>query len=474
MARRVVTLYIDDSSLRLLVAKGKKVEKWADMALEPGLVKDGVISDEAEVAAKIKELLKGLEVRTKKVVAGLTGLRCLTPLISLPQLPKALLAEAIRQETETIMPVPLEQFYLTWQTISARREEKVFVVAVPRNAVDALVNTLRQAGVEPDLMDIKPLALARVVKEATAVIVDVQPTEFDIVIMVDGIPQPIRTQSLPRAAKSWEEKLPIIRQELDRTIKFYDSSHPENPLASDTPVFVSGELTPESLAGELKHPVLPLSSPLKCPPGLLLGRYMANIGLAVKKISSVRRACPSKVNVNALPDVYRPEPPSLINMFVPPIIVVAIGLLAFLFMLIQNTATDTAAAQAELDTLNQLLKEKRAENQLQTEEIGELEKEVSELEVTYDAFATVLDSFDSNHAEVNGDLAVVISTLPSVVKLTSISHATGLAISGTAPSEEEVLAYATALRASGRFSQVIVSNIRRTEGGMSFNFKLSK
>ncbi|GAI06080.1 unnamed protein product, partial [marine sediment metagenome] len=38
--------------------------------------------------------------------------------------------------------------------------------------------------------------------------------EFDIVIMVDGISQPIRTQSLPRAAKSWEDKLSIIRQTL--------------------------------------------------------------------------------------------------------------------------------------------------------------------------------------------------------------------------------------------------------------------
>ncbi|GAI22887.1 unnamed protein product, partial [marine sediment metagenome] len=141
---------------------------------------------------------------------------------------------------------------------------------------------------------------------------------------------------------------------------------------------------------------------------------------------------------------------------------------------IQNTAADTAVVQDQLDTANQILKEKKAEKQLQTEEIAELEKAVTELEVTYNAFTTVLDSFDSNHAEVNGDLVVVISTLPGTVNLTSISHATGLAISGTAPSEEEVRAYATALRASDRFSRVIVSNIIRTEGGMSFNFTINK
>ncbi|GAI28594.1 unnamed protein product, partial [marine sediment metagenome] len=86
-------------------------------------------------------------------------------------------------------------------------------------------------------MDLKPLLLARVVKEATAVIVDVQPTEFDIVIMGDGVPQPIRTVPLPSEELSWQEKLPMIRDELDRTIKFYNSNNPEKPLVSTIPIF---------------------------------------------------------------------------------------------------------------------------------------------------------------------------------------------------------------------------------------------
>jgi len=36
MAKKVVTLYIDDISIRLLVAKGKRVQKWARLPLEPG------------------------------------------------------------------------------------------------------------------------------------------------------------------------------------------------------------------------------------------------------------------------------------------------------------------------------------------------------------------------------------------------------------------------------------------------------
>ena len=37
MAKNVVTLYIDDTSIRLLVAHGNRIKKWADLPLEPGL-----------------------------------------------------------------------------------------------------------------------------------------------------------------------------------------------------------------------------------------------------------------------------------------------------------------------------------------------------------------------------------------------------------------------------------------------------
>ncbi len=54
MAQKVVTLYLDDTSIRLLVTDGKRIKKWADVPLEPGMVKNAVILKQEEVAAKIK------------------------------------------------------------------------------------------------------------------------------------------------------------------------------------------------------------------------------------------------------------------------------------------------------------------------------------------------------------------------------------------------------------------------------------
>lgn len=478
MAKRVVTLYVDDYSLRLLVAKGKQVEKWAHLPLEPGLVSDGVIVDEAEVAAKIKELFRAQGVATNKVVAGLSGLHCIARPITLPQLPKAVLPEAIRREAERIMPLPLEQLYISWQIIPAPGEEiQVFLLALPRNVADALIRTLHQAGVKPYLMDIAPLALVRVANKATAVIVDVQPTKLDIIIMVDGIPQPVRSLSLPDKALTLSEKLPTMTEELERTIKFYNSTHSENPLDPSTPIFVSGELAQESeacqsLSSQLKYPVLPLSSPLEYPEGLAQDQYMVNIGLALKELSLPQvEANLSVVNLNALPEAYKPKPITLTKTLIMPIIIIiAIGLLFPLVTRVQSTAADTVLLRGELDTINQLIKQNLAQRQ----DIAELEVKVGEIEASGDTFTTVFNNFGKHHIEVNGDLRVAANTLPGTVDLSSITHASaGLTINGMALSETEVLAYARAVRAGGRLPHVIVSSIEKTEDGMSFTLTLS-
>ena len=480
MANKVITLYIDDTSLKLLVAKGKEIKKWATLPLESGLVKGGVVVERERVAAKIKEFLKAQGVKGKKVIAGLSGLRCLLRVISLPHLPETMLAEGIMWEAKRVLPVPPEETYIQWQIIPAPKEEtRVFLAALPRNATDALIEALREAGVKPYLMDLAPLALARVVNVATAIIIDVRSTEFDIVIMVDRVPHPIRTVLLPSEAQSLPEKLPTIREELERTVNLYNSSHPEKPLEPSLPIFVSGELVDEpelcqSLSDESGYSILLLSSPLKCPEGLAPSQYMVNIGLALKELSPGKRASLSVVNLNVLPQVYRPKPFPLTKVLIPLSIIAAIALLFFQVTLVRGATAETASLQVQLNATDLLLIKKHTQQQSQKKEIAELEKKVAESEVINNALTGVLQNFSRQQELVNSDLKVAISTLPGTVDLGGITHASvELTISGMSPSETEGLEYADALRASGRFSQVIISSIEKTADGVSFTLTLS-
>jgi len=480
MAKKVVTLYIDDTSIRLLVTVGKRIKKWAESPLEPGLVKSGVVIKEAEVTTKTKQLLKDLKVKRKKVVVGLSGLHSLTRPIILPQLPKAMLDEAVIQEAKRVLPVPIDQFYISWQTIPAPEEKiQVFVVAIPRKAADTLLKMLREAGLTPYLMDLKPLALARVVTESTVVIVDVQPTEFDIVIVADGVPQPIRTVSLPSGALSWQEKLPVIRKDLDRTIKFYNSNNQENPLVSSVPIYVSGEMADEleicqSLSDELGHPVLPLSSPLTCPGQLGPSHYMFNIALAGKELSSGRGNGSSVVNLNLLPTAYRPKPVSLTKVVGLPSVITVISLLIPLIMLVQGASANIASMRSQLDATDQLFRQKQLQRQGLMDNIAELEKKIAEVQASGNAFTAAVDSLANQRNWVKG-LEVITNNLPTAISVTNISYAGGrLTLRGRSSGEEEALSYARSLDASGRFSEIIIANMQRIGGeGMDFTLVLS-
>ena len=97
MAKQITTLYIDNTSLRLMVTDGNQIKEWAEVPLEPGLVENSVVMKEAEFTDKVKQLFEVQKVTTKKVVVGVSGLRCLTRPITLPKLPKDMLDEAVRR-----------------------------------------------------------------------------------------------------------------------------------------------------------------------------------------------------------------------------------------------------------------------------------------------------------------------------------------------------------------------------------------
>jgi len=484
VARKITTLYVDDASLRLMVTRGKRIIKLADVSLEMSLTDVSAKVREAEVAAKIKYLFKAQKVKTKKVIIGLSGLHCLSRPATVPQLPRAMLDEAVIREARRVLPVPPEQLYISWQIVSAKEGKiQVFMVAILRQTADTLFRVLHQVGIKPYLMDIKPLALSRLVKEATAIIVDVQPKEFDIVIMADGIPQPIRTVSFPQEALSLPERLLMVRDELKRTVQFYNSNNQEKPILPSVTMFVSGELTDEpelyeALANELGYRVLPLSSPLKCPKQLDPAYYLVNTGLALKELR--KEAGPLLPNFNTLPVPYQPKPFSLVRVMALPATAAAIGLIVLLAMTIQDAAASIDSVHSQLGATTFILEQRQSQKKELVESIAALEKKLADTEAARSIFINAFDSLNKGGDRINGDLEATVNNVVSGISLRSISHSGGgLNLNGGAPSEAEVLEYARNLDASGRFSEVTVASIMRVGSSdnmserMDFNLALA-
>ena len=176
MAKKITTLYINDTSIKLMVTNGKRISKLADAPLDMSLADTSANVREAEVATKIRQLFQTHNIKAKKVIIGLSGLHCLSRPVILPQLPRAMLDEAVIREAERVLPVPPEQLHISWEIASVTDNKmQAFIVAIPRQIADTLLKVLDQVGLKPYMMDIKPLALARLSKEPTSIIVDVQP-----------------------------------------------------------------------------------------------------------------------------------------------------------------------------------------------------------------------------------------------------------------------------------------------------------
>ena len=87
MARKV-SLYIEDTEIKLLVTNGNQVEKWASLMLDAGLVSEGVILDENRVAESIKQIFKLQQVSETSVEVGISGLNSVFRIISIPRGPQ--------------------------------------------------------------------------------------------------------------------------------------------------------------------------------------------------------------------------------------------------------------------------------------------------------------------------------------------------------------------------------------------------
>jgi type IV pilus assembly protein PilM len=451
------TLDIEDNSIKVMSVKGRHIEAVASLPLEPGLVNDGVVIDTATVSRHIAELMSAHGINEKKVVVGISGIHSIYRVVNLPKLPKGLLGEAANREMERVMSVPLNELYTSWQAISLSDiETTMCIVGLPRTTVDAMLDTLNQAGLKPEALDVRPLALARVADEKDAIIINVQQTGFDIVIMSDGIPELVRSLPFPASAESISDKISEVKEELERTVAFHNSSHQGNPTTNSTATFVSGELG-NMLASTLEYRVKQLPQLLSYTGTLNIAEYATNIGLALKfmrvDISQTR------VNINAMPEAYLPKPIPIIQIVSWAFIPIAIAVLLILGISTLQTVRQTQLLQAQVNS---------AQTQVQSRQgteasLNQLQTKVNEAKKTRDAFKPPLDSAAAQRAKANGNLSTVTSLLPGIVELKSISYSQSLTVTGTAPDDSTIVNYVRDLTNSGQFSEVLISDMREID-----------
>ncbi len=447
----MITLEISSTDIRLMEVEGGKVTKWASRSLASSVLEEDVVLDSRALSEAVKQLMSSSGTSGKNIIASVSGLYSLSRIVVVPAPPGgAVTQQMVLEAVSEVMLLTEDELYFSWQTIAPTEGgQRVLVVGMPRDVVDSEVLALRAVGLNPRLLDLKAMALIRAVNRGQALILNIESSSFDTVLVVDGVAEVMRTTAWQEGELSVEDEAERLTAALELTVGFYNSHHPGFPLDPATPLFVTGQMSGdlalmEKIRARGGYPIEPLTPPLEYPAHLPVAQYAVNIGLALKGTAaskSVGQGGYSLPDINLLPQIYKPWKPSVRQIYLFLAIVAAIVLLLPLYQVTSEVVGETTLLEARYNIVTSELKQRQVEIQSRQP----LQKAISE-------YSTIVDMGGG----FVGDLEVVRSLAEELgVSMQSISHAGNrVTFSCQADSYLTFRYYLTALKESGRFSYV--------------------
>ena len=154
--------------------------------LRPGVMRDGEVSDEAQLAESLRDFFAAHDL-PKTVRLGVANQRIVVRSLDLPVLedPKQL-AQAVRMQAPDHIPMPIDEAVMDFQPIGvvetpAGPRSRVVVVAVRRDMIERVIAATSSAGLKLVGIDLSAFAMIR------ALDVEMPPGEAVLYVNVGGI-----------------------------------------------------------------------------------------------------------------------------------------------------------------------------------------------------------------------------------------------------------------------------------------------
>jgi type IV pilus assembly protein PilM len=181
------------------------LERFGQVALPPGAVRDGEVIDSEAVAAAIRELWARVKFSTKKVVVGVANQKVIVRQLDLPWMPIAELRKSLAFQVADVIPMPVEHAILDLHPLEEvedenGRRQRILLVAASRDMVSSLISAVESAGLTPTSVDLNSFAVLRVLADVDRLglsrraeaLVDVGASVTNIVVSEGGVPRFVR------------------------------------------------------------------------------------------------------------------------------------------------------------------------------------------------------------------------------------------------------------------------------------------
>lgn len=237
MSKNYFALLITDHSVTLARAgKAGTLHSYYQKELPAGVIERGEIKNTAALQTAVAGLVKAARIRCRFVIVGLPEIRSFTRTFNLPPLPVAEIADAVRWESEPLLPFPLAEAYLDWMILDRTTETcRVLVVALPKDLVDGYVALLEGLALQPVAVEITSLSLARLAPplKTAQLILNLEPREAVLAAIGPGGGIEVSsTANYDNPSGSLDE----VARAIATTIAFYRKKTAANTALGQNPV----------------------------------------------------------------------------------------------------------------------------------------------------------------------------------------------------------------------------------------------
>jgi len=194
-----IALDIGSTFIKLVKLKGSnrnyQLQKFGMVQLPPEVIVEGAVMDAGRVVDAIKELLEAQKVTTKEAVISVSGSSVIIKRVSIADMTDEELAESIKWEAEQYIPFSIDDVNVDFQKLgsgAAEGQADVLLVAVKKDKINDYVNLVKEAGLQPVVMDVDAFALANMyelnyeIESGITALLNIGASVMNINILRDG------------------------------------------------------------------------------------------------------------------------------------------------------------------------------------------------------------------------------------------------------------------------------------------------
>lgn len=219
-SKDVVAFDIGSSSIKLVqMTHGKggwSLSTLGLAALPPEAIVDGSIIDSMTVTETLVNMIKDYGVKARDAVTSLSGHSVIIKKVNMAAMTEEELAESIQWEAEQYIPFPMTDVNIDFQILGedteGRGQMNVMLVAVKKDVINDYTNVIKEAGINPVVVDVDSFALENMMEinyslsqDENIVMVNIGASITSISVIAGGLT--VFTRSIPMGGNQYTEEI---------------------------------------------------------------------------------------------------------------------------------------------------------------------------------------------------------------------------------------------------------------------------